>query len=68
MFLIAHEELFLLRVILIGSRLFTIPISKFQSKNWLELEEQKRNPLKLSTWTWIHQFHQRYKILDILRP
>ena len=30
-------------------RLFTIPISKFQSKNWSELEEQKRNPLILST-------------------
>ena len=58
MFLTAHEELFLLQVILIGSRLFTIPISKFQSKNWLGLEEQKRNPLKLSTWTWIQQFHQ----------
>ena len=38
----AHGELFLLRVILIRSRLFAIPISKFHSKNRLELEEQKR--------------------------
>ena len=30
-------------------KLFTISISKFQSKNWSELEEQKRNPLILST-------------------
>ena len=42
-------ELFLLRVILIGLRLFTIVISKFQSKNRLELEGQKRNSLKLLT-------------------
>ena len=42
-----HGELFLLRVMLIGSRLFMIAISKVQSKNRLELEEQKRNPLKL---------------------
>ena len=49
MFLRVHEKLFLLQVILIGSRLFAIPILKFQSKNWLEFEEQKRNPLKLST-------------------
>ena len=54
MLLMAHGELFLLQVILIGLRLFTIPILKFQSKNRLELEEQKRNPLKLSTSIWTH--------------
>ena len=32
----AALELFLLRVMLIGSRLFTIAIAKFQSKNRLE--------------------------------
>ena len=32
----AAWELFLLRVMLIGSRLFTIAIAKFQSKNRLE--------------------------------
>ena len=58
--------IFLLRVILIRSILFTIAIWKFQSKNWLELEEQKRNPLKLSTWSWTHQFYQRSKSLGIV--
>ena len=47
MLLMVHGELFLLRVMLTGSRLFVIAISKVQSKNRLELEEQKRNPLKL---------------------
>ena len=42
-----HEELFLLRVMLIGSRLFMIAISKVESKNRLELEQQKKNPWKL---------------------
>ena len=47
MFLIVHEKLFLLQVILIGSSLFTIPISKFQSKNWLQMEEQKKEPIEI---------------------
>ena len=47
MFLIVHEKLFLLQVILIGSSLFTISISKFQSKNWLQMEEQKKEPIEI---------------------
>ena len=41
MLLMVHRELFLLRVMLIGSIVFMVASSKFQSKNRLELQEQR---------------------------